>query len=215
MGVAVAPKGVNAPIPDLGIDARALKKATRKLGGVFYKRVVAMVYNEMQVSAIKTLEAAKSQGSKYFDNTTVDTIGPKMPGTYQTGLMVNGLFHWPRPVVNPKGGIVMGFGWTRRYGRVLEFGPSITEWMIYPKWKKALRFMSGNFMGPTRSGIAGSKIQFVGKRKDGKGEHVRHKWSTKQLRPHLVPSVKAQIPKLEKRIARGIEREFMRTKLNG
>lgn len=197
------PVGINAEIPEIGIDSRALKKHLRRMGRVFYKRVVAMIYNEMLATAIEVTEGAKDDASKYFDSPTKGSaIGPQLPGGYHTGLLAGGLFHWPRPVVDPKGRIVMGLGWTRRYGRVLEFGPGVTQWMIFPKFKKALRWTATNLMGPTRSGIAGQKTMFA--------KEVKHKWDRSQLRPHLVPAVKKGRKKLERRILKGIGREYRR-----
>ena len=195
---------MSATIPALGVDTRDLQRKLRKLGGVFYKRVAGMIYNEMIATAMETIEDAKDDASTYFDNPTKGSfIGPLRSESYRTGLLAQGLFHWPEPKVTSGGLIRMGFGWTRRYGRVLEFGPSVTEWMIYPKYRKALRWTATNFMGPTRSGIAGQKTMFA--------KQVRHKWDRRQLRPHLVPAVKKGRDKLEKRILKGLGREWRRS----
>jgi hypothetical protein len=193
---------ITAELPEIGIDAQELRKRLRKLGGVFYKRVVGMVYNEMIATAIEVTESAKDNASKYFDEPTKGSKEVTSPSQYSTGLLTQGLFHWPQPKVLQKH-IVMGFGWTRRYGRVLEFGPSVTQWMIYPKYRKAIRWTASNFHGPTRSGIAGQKTMFA--------KSVRHKWSRDQLRPHLVPEVKRGRAKLEKRILKGLGREWRRS----
>jgi len=183
-----------AVVPELGVDTESIRKAARQLGGVFYKRALGMIHNEMIVAADDITEDAKGDLTKYFDNPT-----------HGTGLLAQGLFHWPRPVVDPRGRIVMGFGWLRRYGRVLEYGPSVTQWMIYPKWRKALRWFSGGFIGPTQSGVAGRNVRFAKK--------VKHIDKPEHRRPHLVPAVKEGIPKLERRIAKGLEREFLRLRL--
>jgi len=199
MALPLAPVSLNDAIPEVGIDTEALRKFGRKMGGVFYINSLAMIKEEMEASAIEILEIARSQ-SAVFDN---PTLGTDAKG--QKGLLSAGLFHWPRPKVSKHGVIKMGFGWTRRYGRVLEFGPSVTEWMIYPKFKKWLRWFANEsgFIGPTRSGMPGMRTRF------SKG--VRHKWSKKQLRPHLLTAVKKGRDILQKRIKKGITREFQRS----
>jgi len=197
------PVTADVMLPELGIDMKDLKKYFTKMRRDFYRRVVAMMYNELLATAIEVTEGAKDDASSYFDNpTTGNAIGPQAQGGYHTGLLAGGLFHWARPKVTKRGVMVMGFGWTRRYGRVLEFGPSITQWMIFPKFKKALRWTTTNFHGPTRSGVAGRQTVF--------SDSARHKWDRSQLRPHLVPAVKKGRKKLERRILKGIGREFKR-----
>jgi hypothetical protein len=162
-----------------------------------YERLIGMIHNELDASADEILEDAKGDLSAFDTNDNED------PGK---GLLANGLY---RTKVQAKGGgkskMFVGFGWTKAYGRVLEFGPSITMWMIYPKFKKALRWTTTDFMGPTRSGIAGEKVMF--------SDAVLHKDKPEHRRPHLVPAVKRGIKPLEKRLMRGIEREFMRTRV--
>jgi hypothetical protein len=194
------PRKINIPaapgvsVPDVGVDIQDLKRASKKMTRELYMRLIGMIHNELDASADEILEDAKSDLSAFDSNTKT------------TGLLAQGLY---RTKVQAKGGgkskMFVGFGWTKAYGRVLEFGPSVTEWMIYPKFRKALRWTATNFIGPTQSGIPGEKVMF--------SKSVRHKDKPEHRRPHLVPAVKRGIKPLEKRLMRGIEREFMRTRV--
>jgi hypothetical protein len=180
-------------LPELTIDVRNIRRMSRIAGKVMYKRFLGHVHNELIVAADEALEYAKERASRNFDNPTS-----------ATGLSAQGLYHDTKPWV--RGGIIgIGFGWTRRYGRVLEYGPSVTEWIIRPKWRKALRFMAVNWVGAGRSGgsyASGDAIVY--------SRSVLHKWKPAHKRPHLVPAVKHIQPIFQRRIAQAWMREWKR-----
>ena len=56
-----------------GVDTREIRRAARALGGVFYRRVLGHIHNEMVVAGDWIIEQARLDFTKYFDMPTAST----------------------------------------------------------------------------------------------------------------------------------------------
>jgi len=160
------------PFPTPGIDLAPVRRYVQAMGREAGSRLLVRIKRELEASADEVVEAAR----KNLDSTKL---------TKSTGMLSTSI-HRERHARPQNDFLGIGIGWGLPYGRVLEYGPSVSAWVIRPKFRKALRF----WMGAQIFTPSGRKSRRMMTEKNGAGivyrSYVLHRDYPSHRRPHLV-----------------------------
>ena len=148
-------------VPMAGVDLAPVRRYVQAMGRAAGSRLLVAIKRELEASADDVVESAR----KNLDSSRM---------TNPTGMLSQSIYRERQ--ARPKNGFLgIGIGWGLPYGRILEYGPSVSAWVIRPKFRKALRFWM--------EGIGGGGIVYR--------RYVLHRDYPSHRRPHLVSAAEA------------------------
>jgi hypothetical protein len=172
-------------------DISKIKRYGRQLGSVGLRRALIETKRILEAGSDEVVNKAKEILSNKQNKGVQQAIG-KGKRVKRSGLAVQGIV---RDKAKPDaGGMVVQIGWTRTYGKYLEFGPEHSRtWNIRPKRAPVLRFWTSGGNG------VGSVVYAM---------KVKHEWKKSHLRTHLRPAIEKMAPRIHASLSRATGAAF-------